>query len=636
MKKSFTFGLLMLLVFAIACCKPVIPDDPVIPDEPDTPENPVDTIPQEPIVIDSTAVLIVYTDTAILISNPLEDLIQIQAQGAHIRVQSAAADMKFVLSGAHSDASFIIDSDSSFSLILDSLSLSSTIGPAIYIQSFERTQVYIKDSTENYLSDALLYNAEYDKEARACLYANGGLIFGGKGKLNLRGNNRHALSSEQFIRIQDGNIELESSVRDGIHTANYFVIDQGNLQITSQSDGIECSSGFIRINGGKLSIHSVDEAIVSSYLGEDSTINSTIIIEQGEIDIYTTGEKGMGIDAGRDLAIYGGNIRIEVEGKASKALRSKGNLFIRGGNLDLTTKGDAVWNNEEGDLSSAAGIKSDGNMVISGAETNILIHSSGSGGKGINASGQLLIEDGNIEVSTIGKRHFYGQLYTSPKGIKSNTGISIEGGKIKVEATGSEGSDGFDTEGSLSIKGGDIEVLAYDDCIKSTRNMTIDNGNIYCYSTHNDGLDTKASLTVNGGFIIASGAQGSKNGVNCDGVFKINGGSLLATGGKNTNPSSTSAQNSVVYSGIGNADEYFHIQTADGDPVMTYQLPRSYSVLKLLYSSSDLIKGKSYAIYQGGEVEGGENIQGMVLGGAYTPGILLKTFSINYTLTTVK
>lgn len=634
MKKTSTFSLLILLIFWMACCKPDGPDSPDVPDKPDTPDNPTDTLNTDTLVIDSTAVSIFYTDTGIVITNPLENEILVQQSNGHISVRSQAAGMKFVLSGAHPDASFSIASDSSFSLILDSLNLTSLVGPAIYIQSRERTLVYLNDSTENFLNDAITYSSENDADTRACLYAKGGLIFGGKGKLTIQSKSKHALCSDRFIRIQEGEIMVETAARDGIHVSDYFVMDQGRLHINSLSDGIECDAGFIRINGGELMIHSEDEGIITSYLGPDTAIKAGIVIEQGSITVTTTDEKSMGIDAAGDLVVYGGTLIVELEGNASKALRSKGNMFLLGGCFDLTTKGNAAWDEKDADFSSAAGIKCDGNLQIAGAETSINILSTGKGGKGINTEGQILIEEGSIQVKTTGVRDVYGTYSSNAKGIKCDADLTISGGKIKVESTGSSGSDGIDSDGSLSIDGGEIEVLAYDDCIKSLRNMTLNNGNIYCYSTHNDALDTKASLTVNGGFIIASGAAGSKNGVNCDGIFKINGGCLLATGGKNTNPSSTSAQNSVIYNGLFNSGEHIHLQTAEGKPVMTYQFPRTYSVLKLTYSASDLTKG-NYSLYKGGEVSGGENVHGFVLGGSYTPGTWLMDFSISGTVTKV-
>jgi hypothetical protein len=431
-------------------------------------------------VIDSTAVLIFYSDTAVHITNPLEDQILIQQNNGHISVQSQAAGMKFLLSGAHPDASFSIDSDSSFSLILDSLNLTSLTGPAIYIQSTERTLVYLNDSTENFLSDAEIYSSGYDADVRSCLYATGGLIFGGKGKLTMQSKSRHALCSDRFIRIQDGELIVETAARDGIHSSDYFVMDQGLLQINGLSDGIECDSGFVRINGGILSINSGDEGIVTSYLGQDTAINSSIVIEQGEINITTTGEKSMGIDASQDLVITDGNIRIELEGNASKALKSDKNIFILGGNFELIAKGDASWDESEADLSSAAGIKCDGSLQISGSETSINILSTGTGGKGINVTGQILIEDGTIQVKTTGTQHLYGSYASNAKGIKSDANLAISGGKIKVETTGGVGSDGIDSDGSLIIEGGETEVLAYDDCIKSLLNMTLNNGNINC------------------------------------------------------------------------------------------------------------------------------------------------------------
>ena len=65
-----------------------------------------------------------------------------------------------------------------------------------------------------------------------------------------------------------------------------------------------------------------------------------------------------------------------------------------------------------------------------------------------------------------------------------------------------------------------------------------------------------------------------------------------------------------------------HIETADGEGVLTYETVNDFSAI--VVSSSDLVAGESYNIYFDGTVEG-EGVNGLYAADAYTPGTLAGT-----------
>ena len=73
--------------------------------------------------------------------------------------------------------------------------------------------------------------------------------------------------------------------------------------------------------------------------------------------------------------------------------------------MKLYTSGGSIYEEDEKDTSSPAGIKADGNMMVSGGE--MLCVSTGEGGKGLNIDGDLTIDSGIINIATSGGKYVY-------------------------------------------------------------------------------------------------------------------------------------------------------------------------------------------------------------------------------------
>lgn len=584
------------------------------------------------------AVTIAYTDDAITITNPYEsDGVSITESDGNVVITSTntTTEINYVLSGSTTNGSLKIYSDYKFGLGFNGISIISTDGPALNIQSGKKVTITQVGGTSNRLVDSQTYTAYNDEDMKGAFFSEGQLNFEGSGSLQVLGRYKHAICSDDYIRVKSGSITVLGAASDAIHAKDYFRMDGGTLNLKASSDGIDCGEGYILIYAGDITIKSADDGIVASYEDTDTSIDSSITISGGTFNITTTGQKGAGIksDIGA-VSVTGGTFNIATLGEAGKAFNTGGNMTIGGGEFTLTTSGDAFYDTDDQDISSPAGIKCDGVLTINKGTINIT--STGAGGKGISVDGDLVINDGEITVSTSGDMFKYGSDDTAAKAIKSDANVTVNGGTIVIKTTKEE-AEGLESKDTLIINGGTIEIEAYDDCINASNHIEINGGNIYCYSTTNDGIDSNGTLTITGGVIISSGTTSPEEGIDCDNnTFKVTGGIIIGTGGATSSPTANyCTQRSVIYGTTGTADQFIHIEGSDGTSVLTYKTPRTYSQMTLLFSSPDLASNITYTIYKGGSVSGGSNFHGLYTGATYTKGSSATTFTPSSMVTTI-
>ncbi len=334
--------------------------------------------------VDSTftnAVTINYTGDGVEIENPYDEVV-VEVDGEHVVVKSTmpeSTEVNYVLTGNTQDGSLKIYSDFRFGLIMNSVSITNTYGPAINIQSGKRAAVTLMETTENLLVDGVYYPAETGEDMKAAFFSEGQLIFDGKGSLTVYGRNRHGICSDDHIRIKEGNITVEFSLKDAIHVNDYFKMDGGKLTVTNAaSNGIECERGYIEINDGTIDIYAGNDIIIASY--KESNPNITPYIE-----------------------INGGDIKLRSNKDEANGIRSRDNLMINGGNIDVEVVED--------------GIKSAGNLSI----TDGYVYTSSSKNDGIDAKGPLTISGGTIVACGSSN---------SKRGIDSEESIHITGGTV--------------------------------------------------------------------------------------------------------------------------------------------------------------------------------------------------------------
>jgi hypothetical protein len=298
----------------------------------------------------SSAVTINFGST-ITITNPLAAAgVSITETNGDVTVKSTVAEVEYILSGTTTNGSFKIYSDKKFKLTLNGANITNADGPAVNIQSGKRVFLVLADNTTNTLADGTTYTASGTEDMKATLFSEGQLVFSGNGSLNLKGNYKHAICSDEYVRLISGNITVTGAVSDGIHTNDAFISDGGTVNITATGDGIQCEEGYIVINNGAFKINVADKGICATW-DTDNTIDPYVTINGGTIDITSTA--GEGIESKSILTINNGTI---VAKTADDALNAGTFVYINGG----TTYAYSTSND---------GIDSNGKITITGGRT---------------------------------------------------------------------------------------------------------------------------------------------------------------------------------------------------------------------------------------------------------------------------
>ena len=672
-------------------------------------------------------VYITYNGNSVTVDNPFaDDGVQIHTDGAFVDVESWRMDVPYVVSGSSDNGRLIYYSMTPFHLTLDNLSLSNPSTVAIAMGVYVPVTLRLKGTST--LADGANGPQVGTMDMPCELTVNG------TGTLQITGNAKHAMNIEGPITINSGTIRILGSDSDGIHGSSNLTWNGGTLDIVSAgSDGLDIS-GNVTIQNGDLSINTTAETqrgikVSGVFTMNDGSLNintsgtdskgikadNLVYINGGNLTIVNSGDMSKGIKADGDISITGGNFIIVSSGSTvlesvnnqnvpayctaikcdtdinitggdftitlptsnhgGKGISADGNLTIDGATMNITTQGDGATYTVSGstkDAYTSACLRSDGNMsILSG---NIILNSSGTGGKGINVGDDshttstltLGITGGNnddliLNVTTSGERITIssgggggwppgpgqGGDYANPKGIKSRGNLTINSGTVTVNCTqNNEGGECIESKATLTINGGNIETYSKtDDPINAAQNLTINGGTIYSHSDNNDGIDSNGTLFLNGGFAISNGARQPEEGFDCDNnQFKITGGTHIGTGGATSNPTQNVCTQPTLKI---NTQPGYAIQVlkSDGTVICTYQCPTFTggggggpgwgNSMVMLFTDPQLQTGQSYTVKYGGTISGGNNWHGYYTGNVTYTGGQSTNVNVNSMYTTV-
>lgn len=436
-----------------------------------------------------------------------------------------------------------------------------------------------------------------------------------------------------YLHIADG---TENYICDAASQSDESYYPEGVAASDEKRNGALYCKGSLVVSGGGLLVLDGEKKHGISVKGS-ATIRAGVTLAVNDVADNCIKAEG--------VTVLGGYIWAKTSAEAGKCISSDADITVKGGVLKLYTSGDSIYEEDENDTSSPAGMKADGNIVIS--DGDILCVSTGEGGKGLNADGNLTIDAGTINVATSGGKYIYNaalDLDSSPKGVKADGEITINGGVLNIQVTGrSDGSEGLESKSKITINDGEVFVYAYDDAINvggdNPTGLEINGGKVFAFADNNDGIDSNGKLWVNGGLVIASGSAAPEEGLDCDNSqnFIVTGGTLIGTGGAAISISNSSTQRAVIYNGVSaKTGELFVILDASGTPILKYEMPRTMNGLALFFSSPDIKSGASYTVYTGGTLSDNTiNWNGWFDDGTYTIGTQLGTFTSSSITTTI-
>jgi len=226
--------------------------------------------------------------------------------------------------------------------------------------------------------------------------------------------------------------------------------------------------------------------VTGSFLADGETNLDAVIYSKsdlvlngiGSLEILSAG--GNGITSKDDLKVTGGTYTIT---SMEDGLESNDSIRIAGGDITINSSKDALHCENEEDYSL----------------------------------GYIYILDGELNIAA------------ADDGIRGTTIVQIDGGVIHI-STSREGIEAT----YIQINGGDIDVYASDDGINATRKSNYDvvievNGgtiDVEVGSGDTDGFDSNGSIYINGGTINVS----ANSAFDSDGIAQLNGGTVTVNG----------------------------------------------------------------------------------------------------------
>lgn len=504
-------------------------------------------------VEDNTVAVSYNGSTAsVVVAGNIARYVSAQVDGANVTLQQSdevadetCGEITYSLSGASTDGSFVLQGSYKATVELRGLQLTSLSGAAIDLQDGKRISLSVKKDTENVLADAT------GGSQKGCIVCKGHLELKGKGSLTVYGNTAHGIYSKEYVEMKNCTLNVLSAVKDGLNCNQYFMIESGVLNVSGVAD----------------------DGVQVSY--KDDT----------DREAEDTGT----------ITISGGTLNVSVTGTATKGLKADGDVVVTGGEITVTTSGGGKWDDTDAKTKASTCISADGKVQIDGG--TLSLSSSGSGGKGISSDGELIINGGEITVSTTGGMYAYvnGTEYTnytgntdrltsdqksSPKGMKADGNVTINGGTINVSTVGN-GGEGIESKAVLTVNDGTIVVNSNDDAINSSSHMYIKGGDITVVATDNDGLDSNGNMYIMGGTIRAFGTTSPECGIDAneeEGYSVVfTGGTLLAVGGGNSVPSTSESTQPYVQASM-QVTAGQEITLKSGDTVLaTFTVPSNYS-----------------------------------------------------------
>ena len=366
-------------------------------------------------------VSIAYNGASASVTGSVEG-VAVSVSGADVVVNATVDSVCYVLSGSTTDGSFKVYSEKKFKLLLNGVNISNSRGAAINVQQAGRVFVVLADATVNTLADGTSYtDVVSGEDMKGCFFSEEQLIFSGKGTLNVTGNCKAAISSDDYIVVRPNtNIHVYANAGNGIRGKDYVRIYGGVINIESTAAGGKgiSTDGYVSISGGRTT------AVMTGAATYDSS--------EGEI-------KGVaGVKADSTFTISGGTLYVKATGKGGKGISTDMQTLIAGGTVGIVTTGKTY--SYGSDDSKAKGIKADGNISITGG-TMLVKTTGGEGCEGIESKSTITVSDGTIEI------------YAYDDAINSKYNLYVNGGNIYANSIN---NDALDANNNLYVNGGNI------------------------------------------------------------------------------------------------------------------------------------------------------------------------------------
>lgn len=480
------------------------------------------------------------------------------------------AEGTYIFSGTLSEGQIVVDADNAkVQIVFDNVDITCASSAAVYVKSAEKVFVTLAEGSQNTLRNTDGYVAIDDNNIDAVIFSKSDLTLNGTGSLTIvsaEGHGivskddlkitggtyditaaGHALSGKDSVRIADGTFILTAE-KDGIHAENaddeekgYIYIADGDFTITSDGDGMDASN-IVQIEDGTFDITAGGGAANSQKTHESDMpgggMSQNIERPEGE-SMPQMGEKPDGENMPQDTTT-------DESSTSTKGIKAGGGMYLNGGTYQIDSADDSIHSNA--------------NITIAD-ETYTLA----TGDDGVHADDALTVNGGTITVTE------------SYEGLEGLT-VTINDGTIDITAR----DDGINTAGEkMELNGGYIHILAGGDGVDSNGDLTINGGEIYIDGPSDNGNSAidygdRSSAYVNGGMLVAIGSSGMAEGM------------------------SDSSKQEVLMVKLGEQMEAGDVELTDneGNVIVSYTALKSYDCV--IISTAEVESGATYTLTTSG------------------------------------
>lgn len=318
---------------------------------------------------------------------------------------------------------------------------------------------------------------------------------------------------------------------------------ENNSSTSSDADststkGIK-SDGALYVNGGTFTINSADDSFHSN---SDATIND---------GTYTISSGDDGIHADSALLVNGGTITVTESYEGLEGL----NITINDGKIDITASDDGMNAAGGNDASGFGGRGGDGFKGMQAPDSARKSNDTSDNTQKSYDTSDTAQTTGNITVAAQKSDNTSVSSQDTDAASDDEMWMVINGGYVHVLA----GGDGLDSNGDLTINGGEVYV----DGPSDNGNSAIDYGE-------------KSSFNINGGTVVAVGSSGMAEDVSSDSKQQVA---------------------FVKLDSQADAGDVI-LKDADGNEIISYTVQKKYDCV--IISTADLKAGQTYTLSASG------------------------------------
>lgn len=527
------------------------------------------------------------------------------------------AEGTYIFSGTLSEGQIVVDADNAkVQIVFDNVDITCASSAAVYVKSAEKVFVTLAEGSQNTLRNTDEYVAIDDNNIDAVIFAKSDLTLNGTGSLTIisaEGHGivskddlkitggtyditaaGHALSGKDSVRIADGTFILTAE-KDGIHAENaddeekgYIYIADGDFTITSDGDGMDASN-IVQIEDGTLDITAGGGAANS--------------LKTHESDV--PGGPGGGMPQNGE----------KPDGESMPQMGEKPdgeNMTEMGKRPDGTTPPEKPSQTDQSDTADETAAPDNAtDHQSSSAETteDTTTDESGTSTKGIKAGGGMYLNGGTYQIDsaddsihsnaniTIADGTY--TLATGDDGVHADDALIVNGGTITV----TESYEGLE-DLTVTINDGTIDITASDDGINTAGEKMELNGGYIHILAGGDGVDSNGDLTINGGEIYIDGPSDNGNSAIDYGDRSsayVNGGTLVAIGSSGmAEVMSDSSKQKVLMVKLGEQMEAGNVVLTDseGNVIVSYTALKTYDCV--IISTAEVESGATYTLTTSG------------------------------------